>query len=197
MFYNIIRAILRAVFLFLGLKVEGLENLPQDGAVIVAANHVSNWDPIMIGVAVNRPIHFMAKAELFNNIILGKVLTALHAFKVRRGSADRHAIRHALQILEEGHVLGIFPEGTRNKTGEELKAQTGVAFIALRSGSPVVPIACVGSKHTFLLGWFRPLQVKIGEPITMDAYQDSKINAASLEQLSNDVFDKINTLLCN
>lgn len=195
MFYNIVRAILRAIFILLGLKVEGLENLPQEGAVIVAANHVSNWDPVMVALALNRPIHFMGKAELFNHKFLGKLLTALNAFQVKRGSADRHAIRQALHILEEGEVLGIFPEGARNKTGKESKAQTGIAFIALRSGSVIIPVACIGTDRYFPVGWFRPLLVRIGEPISMDTYQDSKVNAAALEQLSNEVFGKINTLL--
>lgn len=197
MFYNVIRAILRFIFIIFGLKVEGLENLPSAGGVIVAANHVSNWDPIMVGLALNRPVHFMAKAELFNNKILGKLLTAVNAFQVKRGNADRHAIRQALQILEEGKVVGIFPEGTRNKTGEELKAQTGVAFIALRSEAVVIPVACIGTGHYLPIGWFRPLKVKIGEPINISDYKDKKVNSSSLEQLSNEVFDKINTLLCN
>lgn len=195
MLYNTIRAILRFIYIFLGFKVEGLEHLPAEGSVIVAANHVSNWDPIMIAMALNRPVHFMGKAELFNNKILGKLLTAVNAFQVKRGSADRQAIRHALKILEEGKVLGIFPEGTRNKAGQEIKAQTGIAFIALRSGAIIVPVACIGTNRNFPLGWFRPLIVSVGEPISLENYKDSKINSASLEQLSNEVFDKINTLL--
>jgi len=195
MLYNSIRAILRFIYILLGFKVEGLEHLPAEGAVIVAANHVSNWDPIMVAMAINRPVHFMGKAELFNHQILGKLLTALNAFQVKRGSADRHAIRHALKILEEGNVLGIFPEGTRNKTGLEIKAQSGIGFIALRSGATIVPVACIGTERNLPLGWFRPLLVRIGEPIFLDDYQDSKINSASLEQLTNEVFDKINTLL--
>lgn len=197
MFYNIIRAILRFVFILLGLKVEGLENLPADGGIIVVANHVSNWDPVMIALALNRPVHFMGKAELFNYKILGKLLIALNAFQVKRGSADRQSIRQALKLLEEGKVLGIFPEGTRNKTGQELKTQTGAAFIALRAGAGIIPVACVGTNHIFPIGWFRPLQVRVGKPLLLSDYQDQKVNSAALEQLSNEIFDKINSLLCN
>lgn len=195
MLYNTVRAILRFIYIILGFKVEGLEHLPADGAVIVAANHVSNWDPIMIALAINRPVHFMGKAELFNHKILGRLLTAFNAFQVKRGSADRQAIKHALKILEEGKVLGIFPEGTRNKTGHEIKARTGIAFIALRSRTAILPVACIGTDRIFPLGWFRPLTVRVGELISLEEYQDSKINSAALEQLSDEVFDKINVLL--
>lgn len=196
MLYNIIRAILKFIYYFLGFKVEGLEHLPVEGAVIIAGNHVSNWDPIMVAMAINRPVHFMGKAELFNHKILGKLLTALNAFQVKRGSADRQAIRHALKVLEEGKALGIFPEGTRNNTGHEIKTQSGMAFLALRSGATIVPVACIGTNTKFPLGWFSPLLVRIGDPILINNYNDSKINSSVLEQLSNEVFDKINTLLC-
>ncbi len=195
MLYNTVRAILRFIYIILGFKVEGLEHLPADGAVIVAANHVSNWDPIMVALAINRPVHFMGKAELFNHKILGKLLKTFNAFQVKRGSADRQAIKHALKILEEGKVLGIFPEGTRNKTGQEIKAQTGIAFIALKSRTSILPVACIGTDRIFPLGWFRPLTVRVGELISLEEYQDSKINSAALEQLSDEVFDKINALL--
>lgn len=195
MLYKVLRAIFRFIYIFLGFKVEGLEHLPDEGAVIIAANHVSNWDPIMVAMAINRPVHFMGKAELFNHKILGKLLTALNAFQVKRGSADRHAIRHALRILEEGKVLGIFPEGTRNNNGLAIKAQSGMAFLALKSGAVIIPVACIGTDRNFPLGWISPLQVRIGEPVLLNDYQDSKVNAFVLEQLSNDVFDKIKSLL--
>ena len=79
----------------------------------MAANHVSNWDPILVGVAINRPVHFMAKAELFHNPLLGTILRGLNAFPVNRGSADRNAIRQALELLEKGETLEIFPPGRR------------------------------------------------------------------------------------
>jgi 1-acyl-sn-glycerol-3-phosphate acyltransferase len=155
----------RFIFLFSRLKAEGINNLPQEGPVIIAANHVSFWDPVLIGIIVNRPIHFIAKQELFNYKILGKLLTGLNAFPVKRGSPDRKAIRHALQILQQGQVLGIFPEGTRNRDNIDLKAASGIALFALKSGAPVVPTACLGSRR--ILPWVgpRPFAVRMGEAI--------------------------------
>ncbi len=195
MLYNVVRAILRFFFICLGLKVEGLEHFPAEGAVIIVPNHVSNWDPILIGLALNRPIHFMGKAELFNYKILGKLLEKVYVFPIKRGSGDRQAIRHALQVLEEGNVLGIFPEGTRNRNGQGMQVQTGTAMIALKSMATVLPIACIGTRRNLPLGWFRPLVVRIGEPIALEEYRDKKINSAQLEDLSSKIVDRINSLL--
>lgn len=195
MLYNIVRAILRFLFILLGLKVEGLENIPPEGPIIIAPNHVSNWDPIMVAVAINRPIHFMAKAELFNYNILGKLLTKVYVFPVKRGSGDRQAIKHALQVLEKGNILGIFPEGTRNKTGQDLNPQSGTAMIALRSKVDIIPVACIGTGRILPMGWFRPLIVRIGKPISLEDYRDKKVNSVYMEEISMKVVNRINSLL--
>lgn len=195
MVYKIARALLKIIFFVLGLKVEGAKNLPARGAVILAANHLSYADPILVAVAVKRPVHFMAKAELFNNKLLGALLNLVYAFPVRRGNADRHAIRHALQLMEEGKVLGIFPEGTRRKPGQAVHAQAGAAMIALRSDAVVLPVACIGTDRTFPCGWLRPLVVRIGQPISLTAYQGQKINSTTMEKLSQEISDRLNVLL--
>jgi 1-acyl-sn-glycerol-3-phosphate acyltransferase len=119
----------------------------------------------------------------------------VYAFPVKRGNGDRHAIRYALQLMEEGKVLGIFPEGTRNKPGQVEHTQGGAAMIALRSGAPILPIACIGSDKSIPCGWLWPLIIRIGEPISMLDYQDQKINSETMEKLSNEITDKINVLL--
>ncbi len=196
MLYNIAKAILRFIFLIMGLRIEGFANLPASGAVIVAANHLSLLDPLLVAVAVDRPVNFMAKAELFNHKILGYLLTKVYAFPVKRGNADRHAIRHALQLMEDGKVLGIFPEGTRKKPGRVEHTQAGAAMIALRSGAPIVPVACIGTDKTIPWGWIWPLVIRIGEPISMLDYQGQKINSETMAKLSNEITVKINVLLC-
>jgi 1-acyl-sn-glycerol-3-phosphate acyltransferase len=195
MLYNVVRAILGFIFLIMGLKVKGYKNIPASGAVIVAPNHLSNLDPVLVALAINRPINFMAKAELFQNKTFGKLLTRIYVFPVKRGNADRHAIRHALQLMEDGEVLGIFPEGTRRKPGQVEHTQGGVAMIALRSGAPVLPVACVGTDRNLICGWLWPLEIRIGEPISMLDYQGQKINSETMEKLSNEITDKINALL--
>lgn len=195
MVYYFARGLCRLFFVFLGLKKEGIEKIPQKGPVIVAANHVSNWDPIMVGIALTRPVHFMAKVELFNNKILGKLLTALHAFPVKRGKADRKAIRQALELLEEGKVLGIFPEGARKKVLRDAQVQSGVALLALKSGVSIIPVACIGTDKNFPLGWFRPLLVRVGDPVDLDKYKGQKITSALLEEVSKEIMQEIISLL--
>lgn len=199
MLYRVLRIILRGLFILVGLKSRGSDNLPTEGAVIVAANHVSNWDPIVVGVILKRQVHFMAKAELFNNKFLGTLLTKVNAFPVRRGAADRKAIRSAMKCLQEGKVLGIFPEGARNKTGEDMKAQSGVAMLALKTGAPVIPVACVGTERKLPLGWLRPLEVRIGEPIYSiqegTSEQHQKVTSAEMEAFSEKIMLQINSLL--
>ncbi|MGS0764913.1 lysophospholipid acyltransferase family protein [Syntrophomonas curvata] len=195
MVYYIARGIARLLLLVLNLKKEGLGKLPPNGPVIVAANHVSNWDPVIVGTALSRPVHFMAKVELFNNVFLGKLLTALHAFPVRRGAADRRAIRQALDLLAEGEVVGIFPEGARQKVKPDIQVHGGVALLALKSGAKVVPMACIGTDKNFPSGWFRPLIIRMGDPIILDEYRNQKISSALLEEISMRIMQEINSLL--
>ncbi len=195
MLYRTIRVILRYIFLFFGLKLQGIHNLPDKGPVIIAANHVSNWDPLIIAVAIERPVHYMAKSELFNNILLGKLLYKVNAFPVKRGAADRKAIKNALDILRQGEILGMFPEGTRNKTGEEIKLQLGVAMLVLKAKAPVVPVACLGTNRKFPIGWFKPLVVRIGKPLNIHKYEGQKIKTSTMEELSVQIKEEINSLL--
>jgi len=194
MLYSVVRVLLRLIFYFLGLKAEGLENLPQSGPYIIAANHVSNWDPVVVALVVKHPINYMGKAALFKYKITAIIVTALHAFPVKRGVPDRKAIRQALLVLEEGKVLGIFPEGARNVTGD-MKALPGVAMIALKADVPVVPVACLGTRHTIPCGWFDPLIVRVGQPIYNSEIPEQGSKSARMEQFSEEIMNKIKILL--
>jgi 1-acyl-sn-glycerol-3-phosphate acyltransferase len=129
MLYNLVKALVKFALIILGLKSEGIHNLPKKGPIIVVANHVSNWDPLLVAVAMPRPIHFMAKAELYRNPLIARFLKGLNTIPVKRGAADRTAIHQALQILKEEKILGIFPEGTRNKTNLDSAGQLGAAML--------------------------------------------------------------------
>ncbi|MEQ8201810.1 MAG: lysophospholipid acyltransferase family protein [Syntrophomonadaceae bacterium] len=194
MFYSVMRFIGRIIFFFLGLKIEGMDNIPVSGPVIIAPNHVSNWDPIVVGVALKRPVYFMGKASLFKIPLLGFIFRKMNAFPVHKEYADRQAIRRSLQILGEGKVLGIFPQGARNKSGEA-RAQSGMVMIALKSGAPIVPVACLGTGHNLPCGWCRPLIVRAGAPICLDQYRGQRIGSAGMEKISEDIMNKINGLL--
>lgn len=145
--YTITRWILNIVFFkIFHLHVEGRENIPVKGAVIVAPNHKSNWDPPLIGVAFsNRVVHYMAKEELFKNPIAAWILTMFGTFSVKRGSGDGSAVMRAVRELRKGYPVGIFPEGTRIKREGLGRFHSGMASIAMIEGTDILPVAVVGS----------------------------------------------------
>lgn len=158
----------RVLFLpFMKYEVSGLENFPRQGAVIVAANHVTNFDVFPLQFAVPRPIFFMGKAELFKFPPMDWLLRQLNGFPVYRGERDQWAMKHALKILRHGQVLGMFPEGTRSK-GRGLKvAKTGTARLAIEANCPIVPIAIIGSDQFFKHFPHRArVQIRILPPLT-------------------------------
>jgi 1-acyl-sn-glycerol-3-phosphate acyltransferase len=139
-----------ARFLFnfvMKMEVTGLENLPADGAVIIAANHVTNFDVFPMQFALPRPLFFMGKAELFRNPIMDILIRNLSAFPVNRGEKDAWAMRHAAKVLNHGQVLAMFPEGTRSNGRGLGVAKTGTARLALEAQCPVIPLVVTGSDH--------------------------------------------------
>lgn len=152
--------------LVLGHRSEGSDRIPREGPVIIASNHVSNWDPVLVGLGCPREIHFMAKQELFRNPFMRWLITAYNALPVRRSEADHRALRLASKVLKRGGALLMFPEGTRSTDGELGSAKAGVGFLACTTGAPVVPAAIVGSS-TLKSAVTRktPLRVAFGEPV--------------------------------
>lgn len=169
------------------LEVTGTHHIPKDGGVLICSNHIDNLDPPVVGVTSPRPIHFMAKAEIFKVPILGKILPQINAFPVKRGMSDREALRKALSILKEGHVLGIFPEGTRSKDGKLGKGLSGVGFFALRSDCVVVPCAIIGPYKMF-----KKVKVVYGEPIDMESLRKEK---ASADEATEKIMESIRSLI--
>lgn len=146
--FRILRALLlRLITLLLGLRLEGVNNVPPSGPLIVVCNHLHNADPMLLSIAFPRPLHFMAKEEAFANPIVAAIIRRVGAFPVGRGKADRGALRRAEATLRQGIPIGIFPEGTRSRTGRLQPAQGGVGLLALRTGVPIVPIAVTGSER--------------------------------------------------
>ena len=195
MLYWFIRTFGWYLFAFLGLKVIGRENIPPDGRVMIIANHNSNWDPLLIAFSFKRPICYMAKNSLFKYSLSDRFFRALHAFPVDRSSADRQAIRRAIEVLEQGKVLGIFPEGERTEVGTPVKAKKGAALIAVKARSPIVPVACVGTKRALPIGWFRDVKIVVGPPIYTEEIKKGKLGASVIDDLSNLLGEKIQTLL--
>jgi 1-acyl-sn-glycerol-3-phosphate acyltransferase len=152
------------------LRSSGAENVPATGGMVLACNHLSNFDPWPLGMPLwpTRWLRFMAKSELYW-WPLRLVLDHAGAFKVRRGLGDRQAVENALRLVREGHVVVMFPEGTRRSKGlvkkHEVRAHAGAARIALEGEVPLVPAAVRGTDRLLALG---PLHVAFGPPIELD-----------------------------
>ena len=172
------------------MRITGHEKIPKTGPVILCCNHFLWADPISMGVAVHRTVRFMAKEELFRTPVLGPVIRALGAFPVKRGAADRASLKQALAVLEEGGVFGIFPEGTRSRTRQLLRPEPGVVWIAVKSRTPLVPMAI---RSDYRLGG--PLEIRIGDPIELSDLYDQKLKAETLEVGATRVQEAIAALL--
>ena len=164
-FYTFGRGLLMPFYkLLFWYKINGRENVPDDGAYIVCSNHLSNNDPVLLGIAMKRQIFYMAKAELFKNPIAGWVIRHLGAFPVNRGAGDGKAINEAENIVKDGKLLGIFIEGTRSKTGEFLRPKSGASIIAHQMNVPVIPV-CITPKNKKIKP-FQQVKISIGKPMT-------------------------------
>jgi 1-acyl-sn-glycerol-3-phosphate acyltransferase len=175
------------------LRAEGLEHLPEGGFVL-AANHTSNFDPWPLGIPLypHRQLRFMAKSELFNPV-LGPILRAGGAFKVRRGEGDVEAMRTAGELVREGEIVVMFPEGTRKRKGLRKKhtprPHTGAARIALNANAPLVPAAIAGTDRLLRLG---PLRVVYGEPIDvsdLDGLETKRAATVATKRLMERISD--------
>jgi 1-acyl-sn-glycerol-3-phosphate acyltransferase len=189
--YNFGRSIFYYVFKFLfRFKVEGHENLdqiPDDRGVLLCSNHISNMDPPLVGAATTRTLSFMAKAELFEVPILGKLVARVNTFPVKRGSSDRQALKTAMEILNSGRTLIMFPEGTRSKTGELKKGLAGVGFLALRTNAVIVPVAIVNGYHLF-----KVTRVVFGKPVDLEDLKEKK---AKPQEVTDKIMESIQDIL--
>jgi 1-acyl-sn-glycerol-3-phosphate acyltransferase len=151
------------------LKVRGAENVPEQGPVVLASNHISNIDPLFLGMACRRQVRFMAKAELWKFPPLGWLVRAVGAFPVRRGEADREAVRVGLKVVSEGAVLGIFPEGHRQRSGILAEPQSGVGMFSLKEGACTVPVVVAGTNCIIRNGrpGFPRVTVTFGPPLDL------------------------------
>ncbi len=150
-------------------RVHGIENVPRRGPLIVVANHASDFDPPMVSCAVRRPVSYMAKEELFKVPVLAPAIRAYGAYPVKRGSADRSAIRAALQQLENGWAVGIFLQGTRTPNGRIPDPKLGAALIAAKAQAPLLPL-CLWGNHRILPKGAKlpkplPITIRIGEVV--------------------------------
>lgn len=169
--------LLKAVF---GLKIENPEWFPKEGPVIVAPNHVSNLDPLMVGVACPRQLFFLAKAELFKIPVFSNVLRGVNSIPLHRKAADRGALVAAIGALETRHPLLVFPEGTRSKTGIIQEGKRGVGMLAVKTRSKVLPVHVSGTFRIFPELWRRRVVVRFGKPIDVEPFCRLRISTKEL-----------------
>ncbi len=160
----IVQPLIRA---FMPLRVYGKERVPREGGIVMAFNHFSWIDPPAFGTASPRTIYFMAKIEAHRVPGLGHLMRLFGTFSVRRGESDREAVRMMRQIVLEGHALGLFVEGTRQRSGVPGKVQPGAAMVALQEDVPVVPAAIHGTQEWRVGNW-KPVSVVWGEPMRFE-----------------------------
>ncbi len=154
--------------------VTGAEHMPRSGGVLLVSNHLTSYDPMIVGMNFKRILRFMAKIELYRNPARAWFVTQLQAFPIRRGEADRAALRYAEELLKDGRVVAIFPEGHRSRNAAMQAGQPGIALLARRTGAPILPVAITGTEHFLPRAlprwrpWRRPaLTITVGAPFTL------------------------------
>lgn len=199
MFYRFMLGVAhRLVFPFLRLfnrvEITGIDYIPEQGAFVLAANHLSFWDPVYLFCCVPRKLHFMAKAELFQVPVVGWVIAHVHGFPVHRNTIDRNALRIAAEVLAQGEALVLFPEGTRSRNGELLPFYDGAVLFAQRSEAVVVPVAIINTPKSFPAGFRQKVLLRFGEPIDFSEYQGKKVNSTILHQMTGQLRCRIKQL---
>lgn len=179
--------------LFYNFKIEGWENVPEKEGVIIACNHRSYADPVVITVPMKKPVTYMAKEELFHNKIFGAFIRFLGAFPVRRGAGDMKVIDDCVDILESGRNVVIFPEGTRSKENKVGRGKTGVALIAAKSGADVLPMGIIfeGEKLHFR----SKLTLRIGKLIKSEELDIGDGDTKNLKKVKSVIMDSITELV--
>jgi 1-acyl-sn-glycerol-3-phosphate acyltransferase len=161
------------------LKVYGVHHIPRSGGVLIVSNHQSYLDPVLIGVQICRPMSYLAKSELFEKPAFSWLIRNLNAFPVRQGEGDVGAVKETIRRLAEGHMLTMFPEGTRTPDGTLQPIQPGIGLIVRRAGVPVVPAVIDGSFEAWprqdLLPHAHPIRVLFGSPMELGKMKTGEI----------------------
>ena len=187
MVYALAKVILGIVFrLVFRIRITGARHVPEEGGVIICSNHAHVFDPIFVAIALKRKLRFIGKKELFQNKALAGLFRALGAFPVDREAADISAYKTAIKILQNGEVLLLFSQGTRQKTIDISNNKSGVAFFGIKAKVPIVP---VGINSTYRI--FSKAHIHIGKPILLDKYSGAKLKTELLNEVTEETMRQI------
>lgn len=187
MFYNIVRFLASIIFkLVYRIDITGLENIPLDGKLIVCGNHINNLDPVIISIIFPRTINWMGKKQLFKYKFFGFILEKLNVFPVNREGTDIKSVKKSLRVLKEEKVLGIFPEGTKVKGYNIDNAKPGVALMAIKSQTNILPIH-IESNYKL----FNKVHIKIGNLLDVSEYKGQKLNNDDYTLISQKILKSI------
>ena len=199
MLYTAVRGLIRFLFwIFTEIEIDGLENVPPEGPVLLVSNHVNLMDPVVpIGV-LKRRVSFMAKEEVFRWPILGPLFKGLDLVPVARGKiASRRALQRAEELLARGWIVAVYPEGTRSHQPGMGPAHDGAAFLALRTGVPILPVAITGTHMVLQEGKSfprrGPVSIRFGETFSVERV--ARMDRAAMEALTERIMRRIAALL--
>jgi 1-acyl-sn-glycerol-3-phosphate acyltransferase len=202
MAYWVLKAVLTPLLrFFYRVRVEGAENLPRSGPVILASNHLSFSDSIFLPLVLRRRVTFVAKAEYFEDPKTAWFFRAVGQIPVKRGGgpASARALESAKEVLEAGGIFGIYPEGTRSPDGRLYKGHTGVARLALDTKAPVVSVAMIGTADAQPIGQakprlFMPITIRFSEPMRLDRYADRAGSRTALREITDEIMFELREL---
>lgn len=192
-FYRAVLSVVRPlVNIFYPFEVRGVENMENaDKNYIICCNHLSNVDPAFLMLTHKKPIHFMAKSELFSNKLLAWFCGNMGAFAVKRGKGDKSALKNSEKIVNNGETLGIFIEGTRSKTGEFLRPKSGATLIAVGTSADILPVCITGAGKNNRVKMFHKTIVSYGKIIKVDELGYEENSRVSLKNVTNKIMDSI------
>jgi 1-acyl-sn-glycerol-3-phosphate acyltransferase len=190
---SVLKLFIRILFgIFYRVEITGRENVPKSGAALLCANHLGEMDMFFIGYRIKRLVRWVAKQELFKNPIMSAFITWLGAVPIKRGAGDVGAIKVIFKLIDEGHVVGMYPEGTRakNRIDSESKIKPGAAMIAIKKGIPILPVAMEGKQKIF-----SKIRIVFGKPFYLKVEEGRKYNNEEMTEMSEDIMRKVYALL--
>ena len=186
---------------FYAIRTEGLENVPASGACILASNHISFSDSVFLPLVLRRRVTFVAKAEYFEDPKTAWFFSAMGQIPIKRegGSASQRALDSAREVLQDGGLFGIYPEGTRSPDGRLYKGHTGIARLALQTSVPVIAVAMIGTREAQPIGQvrpnvFRPITVRFSRPMRFDHLAERHDDPLVLRQITDEIMWKLREL---